>query len=1126
MPNSSPELSPTSAGPVEAPRSPGRTDFTDAQLKPAPLRLTRKSNSSGGQSDNSLSPSNSSGRTPNGTNRDNRESLNTIMHRAATPSTFRTAPSHTSPRLASLVSKFKILDVMGNTDAGTLRLPSPEKAQKPPRVPTPTPDEPQLRRAAHIALTTSSQAQRRVRSQGVASGDKFPTASEPKQWDPSGVAERRKLFESGSTVPRPFDSPLVTPIVTRAVARVPSQGEQKRRDSDIVKSDQSSTFSAQRSVAAQVSAPALSSQQSATEGVRPDRERRKSVAALRMSFERSSLPHLRPETPSSAHRPLRPSLNQGLSTATKVPPPVTPSRRSKDPITPTRVRNLRSSEVFAQTYPRLEQATSHPVHGVDSSASSRLKQTQLHNTASRLAGSHDGNVSDAEWDSPRPVTRKNNDTPTRTSGRTSTRRPSSHHPLLLSRTLSVKITTGPQTMVTLQQPWANSSGSLPLTTSHSHGYLDQRKSKSGRSSDSSASAPLAPANRVKDLQKVFDNNNNNNPSGPGSAPFLPFIQKRRAQTLALGVPAKSSPSAPMMVSTTVAVTTRKASRRSSQQQQQQESSDMIPETASSTASSVIHTRKRSKTLPSSLGEYRRKTSGPTAAIGSLGYTSYFQRRKIKKQQKQSMKRLAAGKDSPVKERISLFEQLGGGSNHGHSRNGRNGCGSIVSLPLSMHSKGKSSDTTSSSQSRSDRSSRNTHQVGFGSKGRGSSSSGSRVMRVLSFGTSGNGNGNRSSRNAKVLRAAGRKISNAVSMSMSKRKDSGDGDVGERKGKGKLKESNGTKGQPLVLSSTNKETGESTFFVKGVLWKVSGSHGDLDLNVAVEESQRSPEEEERKRNESTTETTTTSFPSTRASAAGSGSGEGSSGSAGAMARHPVLQHWPHSDRVSRTVPHHDGKSYGSLSVDEDSVAPEWSRGLDDDNPFLQPTRQPQVVTGGSSSKIKKSATAPNHVGGVMPLCRKRGFLPTRRSHGDVVEAARGPSTLLRKSFTMAVLPRLASGNSSNDDYSQDGDEKQKGNKLTKEKGKEVRSTWFPPRQSSISWGQRAAAAAFGIGQRLKEGKGSGRSSSLLGKGGVEAGTGTGATSSANSDVAVPATTTTATVPIRISTLTTESLRHDE
>ncbi|KAH7629508.1 hypothetical protein B0T09DRAFT_401264 [Sordaria sp. MPI-SDFR-AT-0083] len=1144
MPNSSPDLSPTSAGRMDESRSPARTDFTDAQLKPAPLRLTRKSNSSSGQSDNSLSPSNSSatsGRTPNGAKRDNKESLNTIIHRAATPSTFRTAPSQTSPKLASLVSKFEILDVMGNAGAGALRLPSPEKSQRPPRVPTPTPDEAELRRATkrqsqhltknwssqkhvQISLPRSSQAPRGARSQGVASDAEVPIASKPKHWDPSGVAERRKLFESGSTgmLPPRELFPGATTIVTHTVARVPSQGEQKRQDSEIVKSDQSSTFSARRPITAQVSAPALSSQPSATEEVGPGRERRKSVAALRMSFERSPLPDLRPETPSSAHRPFRRSLLQGLSTATEVPTPVTPRRGPKDPITPTRVRSLRSSEVFAQTYPRLGQATTHPIHGADSNAALRLKQTQLHNTASRVVGAHDGNVSDADVDLRRPVNRKNSDTPTRTSGRTSTRRPSSHHLLLLSRTLSVKITTGPQALVTLQQPWANSSGSLPLTTSYSHGYLDQQKSKSGGSSDSSASAPLAPANRVKDLQKVFDNN----PSAAGSAPFLPFIQKRRAQTLTLGVPAKSSPSAPMMVSTTVAVTTRKASRRSSQQQQQQESSDVIPETASSTASSVVRTRKRSKTLPSSLGGYRPKSSGPAAGTGSLGYTSYFQRRKIKKQQKQNMKRLAAEEDSPVKERISLFEQLGGGSSHGHSRNGGNGCGSIVSLPLSMHSKRKSSEPTSSSQSRCDRSSQDTDQVRFCRKGRESSSSGSRVMRVLSFGTSGNGNGNRSSRNGKVLRAAGRKISNAVSMSMSmsKRKNSGSGDGGEGKGKGKLKESNGTKAQPLVLSSTNKETGESTFFVKGVLWKVSGSHGDLDLDVAVEEGQRSPEEEGRKRKESTTETTTTSFPSTRPSASASGSGEGSSGSAGAVARHPVLQHWPQLDRVSRTVPHYDRKSYGSLSAEEDSVAPEWSRGLDDDDPFLQPTRQPQVVGGGSSgNKIKKSATAPNDVGGsIMPLSQKRGFLPTRRSHGDVVEAVRGPSTSLRKSFTMAVLPRLSSGNSSTDDYSQDADGKPKANKLTK-KGKEVRTS-FPPRQSSISWGQRAAAAAYGIGQRLKERKGSGRSSSLLGKGGVEAGTSTGGNSSTTSDAAV--TVATAAVPIPISTITTESLHHDE
>lgn len=203
----------------EEPGSPAQTDFTDAQLKPAPLRLTRKSNSSGGQSDNSLSRGNSSAtsvRTPNGTKRNNGESLNTIMHRAATPSTYRTAPNQTSPKLASLVSKFEILDVMCTSDARALQLPSPDKGQRPPVVPTPTPDDAVLQHAArrqghhliekqssqkhvNISLPRSSQAHRGARSKEVASDAKVLIANGPKHWDPSNVTARRKLFESGST---------------------------------------------------------------------------------------------------------------------------------------------------------------------------------------------------------------------------------------------------------------------------------------------------------------------------------------------------------------------------------------------------------------------------------------------------------------------------------------------------------------------------------------------------------------------------------------------------------------------------------------------------------------------------------------------------------------------------------------------------------------------------------------------------------------------------------------------------------------------------------------------------------------------------------------------------------------
>ena len=214
MSNSSLQLSPPSAGPVKESQPPAQPVFTDAQLKPAPLRLTRKSNSSGGQSDNSLSRSNSAatpGRTPNGTKGNNRESLNITVQGPASPSTFRTAPSPTSPRLASLVSKFEILDVMNNADAGALGLPSPEKKQKAHRVPTPTPDEAELQRATkrqsqhltenwsspkHVntSLPRSSKAQQKDRSHGVSSDS---TGS--KSWDPSAVAERRRLFESGST---------------------------------------------------------------------------------------------------------------------------------------------------------------------------------------------------------------------------------------------------------------------------------------------------------------------------------------------------------------------------------------------------------------------------------------------------------------------------------------------------------------------------------------------------------------------------------------------------------------------------------------------------------------------------------------------------------------------------------------------------------------------------------------------------------------------------------------------------------------------------------------------------------------------------------------------------------------
>ncbi|KAK0616449.1 hypothetical protein B0T14DRAFT_523156 [Immersiella caudata] len=144
--------------------------------------------------------------------------------------------------------------------------------------------------------------------------------------------------------------------------------------------------------------------------------------------------------------------------------------------------------------------------------------------------------------------------------------------------------------------------------------------------------------KVQQLRTVFDR-----PQEP--AVFLPFLQKNRRDT----APAKSGPSLPITVSTTVAVSTQRSSSHGS-------TSSGESVVVSTTADHVNHAKERSS-LPSSRGELTDTPSRPP-------------RNKLRKR-----------RESPVKDRISMFESM------------TRPAGSSVSLPTGGRSKSYDSGMT-------------------------------------------------------------------------------------------------------------------------------------------------------------------------------------------------------------------------------------------------------------------------------------------------------------------------------------------------------------------------------------------------------------------------------------------------
>jgi len=264
----------------------------------------------------------------------------------------------------------------------------------------------------------------------------------------------------------------------------------------------------------------------------PIQQKRKSVADLRKSFE---------DTPRSLKEGIL-----GISPIKLVPPKLVKSVTApgvsaiaisnsslqreglKGVVTPTtEVQNHRTS--LPQSFPRHAPRTTKS-HDIDSLGTptrpSLLRQSFGSNRRLKTNRAQASSPQAPKQESRtfRPSTsRRTGESPSRSGGSSS---PPSNpsHPLLLSRTLSVRIST-----IEPPQPDAED----PERTG------DNKKSGIARSSGSLA------GRRVSDLRRVFDL--------PQSAtPFLPFLKTRRYTT-----PSKAGPSLPIMVSTTVAVTTRR-----------------------------------------------------------------------------------------------------------------------------------------------------------------------------------------------------------------------------------------------------------------------------------------------------------------------------------------------------------------------------------------------------------------------------------------------------------------------------------------------------------------------------------------------------------------------------------------
>ncbi|KAK0744628.1 hypothetical protein B0T21DRAFT_407712 [Apiosordaria backusii] len=556
------------------PKRANKRDFSDSKLKPEPLRLPRKShgdsNTSAQVSFNSPAKSFHSHETPTLTSR------RPSMHRGREAQTFLelTPPTRTTaPGLASLVSKFEILDAVSNVNAQDTRhgvspskpapasvssvqkqnrarprteprpifaegspftkapriaLPvsdptGPDSEVVSPRTPTPAPDL----KLHDLPFQLKQEHGRQKRDSGIISGER-------KGWDPKLVSERRKIFEQRSG--DPFTSPILTraavrsskPVFVEHTKAVASLRASRTSETDFKTGGNTSTARNSRS-----KPQSQSSMDPGRELENTVKRNRHSVADLRMAFDRAGQTGLS-STKSSLSKEAQRGSQPGKGTST------TKKASSEETFSPQpRQLNYKQSNSETPRRPVSQRSSDH----TQAPATEPIDRRRTRVLAE--AFEHGGKL-----------------------------KGSSSRPLLQIRTLSVKIST--------VKPVPDGSPTK-----------ESKQKVAARLSDTGVGRRVLP--------------------GPPPSPFLQYWRTRR-ETL----PVKSGPSLPIMVSTTVAARTHRDS------------------------SSIASSSRRSTPFPARADEALRKSTGSSSQYGRLSQDGAGEGRT---------------KDSPVKDRIGMFEHL-------------------------------------------------------------------------------------------------------------------------------------------------------------------------------------------------------------------------------------------------------------------------------------------------------------------------------------------------------------------------------------------------------------------------------------------------------------------------------------
>ncbi|KAK3381829.1 hypothetical protein B0H63DRAFT_546524 [Podospora didyma] len=596
------------------------------------------------------------------------------------------------------------------------------------------------------------------------------------------------------------------------------------------------------------------------------------------------------------------------------------SATDADPTTPRRAGSKKSiftpsggsvnpAETITQSYPQYQQKTRNPETVASDTSPTRLASERKALPISRYSKLHsrspDRKSGEVHWNAelsasadgpPKTTAKQDVGTPTKISRKSTVLRSSPVHPLLLSRTHSVKISTvgtAEPASTTVQRIENKDNRHLNQGTDGME-YSTERPSLNG-------STPRKSSIRW-----------------PSPSLFFPNFDKSR--DAALG---KAHPSLPIMVSTTVAVSTHRVS-------------DTSPSSEGSSFTTAIEggSNARRYTLPSSSTLLKQ---------GPIEDLTRPPRNRLQKKRR----------ESPVKERISLFKHLSRSST------------SVMSLPVV----GRAKSHNSKPHSRSNPLDSIDQKIRAWEPKR---ATGSKLLRALSL------SGGRD-------RTASPKTSKGTS-AKSSGKSSGKGS-GTNTKRSSLTDSNGNSGQDRFSLVPRRD---STFFVKETTWKVASGN-----------SSAGPPQSSSSATATTTASSSTEVVDKTADS------------------NPTL--FPMRRTMSgRILPAR--KSYGAI----DSTKPNWE--VHGDPPSSSSEQHLQFAVShsrNSSSTIHDRAKSP-----APPRRKSRSRYPSPFSKmmgRDILKTSRASPVLTHNDGAPAKQAR----------------------------------------RSSFSWGKRAAAAAFGVGRRLKE-----------------------------------------------------------